>query len=251
MTDIHQWRRMIQSKHARTSTPAHDQEERGSHSDAPSNPDVQHTPRRKSRPRFSTYLSNYLSAAGSKPEPFSIDHFPHSRVSEDVDTHNTECAIDSIYSTLLTEPFKPLPLPLNGAVLRVLEAYRGLVSERSHLRARLAEELQHQHAATEAFREAEGKWTEEERSYKAEIRRLELLAARTRNGVADVVKARQSSVLARNREDSVVSPEMSGGRETVYEFLERSRRDEDVMRRSQRGWSAGLPAVRSACVDHG
>jgi len=191
-----------------------------------------------------------LSAAGTKPDPFSVDHFPHSKTNEDIDRHNPERAIDALYDRLLTEPFKPLPLPLNGAVLRVVEAYRGLETERLHLRSKLAEELEHLHETTEAFREAQGKWHGAERDYKAEIKRLELLVAKGKHGVAEVMKVRQSSVVKRSRRDSIVSPGRREGKETVYEFLERTRHDEETMRRSQRGCSASLLSVRHAFTDH-
>ncbi|KAL2355970.1 hypothetical protein BJ546DRAFT_1121001 [Cryomyces antarcticus] len=242
MTDINQWRRMIQP--ARVKTP----QESDEHGETASN--VPATPRRRSRPKFSMHLSSYRlpTLLTLKPEPFSVDHFPAVDPSTSQGlTHNynpnPEQMIDSVFSRLLVEPFKPLPVEYNGPLLQIIEVWRHLKDDKTRLTSRLSEEVDARHALMLEAEKAERRWAKEREEYKAEVKRLELLIAKGKRGLVDVMKARQNSVLRRTRKRPETQPDMNT--ETVYEFLQRTRREEEVMLKSQRVLVHSRPASPS------
>ncbi|TKA74665.1 hypothetical protein B0A49_05659 [Cryomyces minteri] len=216
MTDINQWRRMIQP--ARVKTPQESDEHSETASNAPA------TPRRRSRPKFSMHLSNYRlpTVLTLKPEPFSVDHFPavDPSLSHGL-THNynpnPEQMIDAVFSRLLAEPFKPLPVEYNGPLLQIIEVWRHLKDDKARLTSRLSEEADARHALTLEAEKAERRWTEEREGYKAEVKRLEMLIAKGKPGLVNVLKARRNSVLRTTRKRPETQPDMNT--ETVYEFL--------------------------------
>lgn len=238
MTDIQQWRRMVQPSRSKTtaiSVPEdHDHE-------AVSNPG---TPRKRPRPRFSSYFSHHGHAGGaSKADIVAPDYFSMSRTTSVSQAEATtfpnpeaDSLVDAVMCRLLADPFKGLDAQQNSSLLRILEGCRELRAEKQHLETKLHNEVESRYAAMIEVQRAEKRWSEEKEEYKAEIKRLELLIAKGKRGIADVIRARQDSVLRRRSRPNEVSEDVPmDQKETIFEFLTRSRRDEELMRQSQRG----------------
>ncbi|KAK4990837.1 hypothetical protein LTR50_002204 [Elasticomyces elasticus] len=212
---------------ARSRTPnlslSSEHDERDMHADTHSNPA---TPRRKSRPKLASYLSQYIPSGGHTktdiPEHDYIGHpklpSSHSFDVESVSNWDPEQLITSIQCTLMADPYKPLSVQCNSSICRILEAYRELVDEKERLQTHLDEEIHRRHVDLAEAQEAEKGWMEERAAYKAEIKRLEVLMAKGKKGLVEVIRARQHSVLKkpnRSEENEITNPPV-----TVYEFLE-------------------------------
>ncbi|OCL06130.1 hypothetical protein AOQ84DRAFT_248761, partial [Glonium stellatum] len=168
----HTWRKRIQP--ARSKTPiVEDSEDR--HSEHGSTSEVT-TPRR--RPKLSKYISSYLAITTPvKPDEFSCNFWD--TLGEPViyePKADSLQVLESISATLISSPHKPLPIQQNSGLLCLLEDYRGLRLKKDKIEELLKQTL-------EGFREAQERWTAEEAGYGAEIKRLELIIARGKQGM--------------------------------------------------------------------
>ncbi|KAJ9647053.1 hypothetical protein H2199_002039 [Coniosporium tulheliwenetii] len=211
MADIHQWRKKVPAR-SRASTPqSYDdldhQNEAGSVGES-------HTPKRRSRPKLSSYIS-YLSGVNvSRPESIykaetsSLDPFAHVKPREEIRAVNIDSMIGSLHAMLMESPLQSLSAQHNSRLFHLFEAYRNLAEEKENLQAKLTEEREHQLEILSNYRDAEKRWEGEEADYKAEIRRLELLVAQGEKGIAGVFRARQDSVLKKrqSRQDKPLQP---------------------------------------------
>jgi cell division septum initiation protein DivIVA len=134
----------------------------------------------------------------------------------------------------MSQPYDALPAGFNGTLLQILEAYRDLSDERDRLERRINEEVESRLAERSATQQAESLWEEERRTYKAEVKRLELVIAKGKRGVADVALVRQDSLI-RRRKQAITPADEDDGKETVFEFLEKTKRFEDPSWSGQRG----------------
>jgi site-specific DNA-adenine methylase len=110
--------------------------------------------------------------------------------------------------------------------LHLLEDYRGLRLEKDKIEELLKQTL-------DGFKEAEERWTTEEAGYRAEIRRLELIIARGKQGMTELTRTREHSVIKRKRTHHKSPSDEK--LETAYEFLSRDQIYQDAMRQGQRG----------------
>lgn len=234
MTDIHQWRRMIQP--TRTRTPAVDTDE----SEGFLSPT---TPRKGLRPKLSSYFSQHAASAGpSKTDlQFGNDLFSTDLPSWSVDdlapNPDAERLIDSVMSRLLANPYKSLDIRFNGVLLEIFECYRNINDARKRLQSDLQQEAGRRSTVERAMHDSAQQWDREKQEYKAEVKRLELLLSEGERGLAEVTLARQDSVLRhgqRHRSETRSDKAL----ETIFEFLERTKRYEDKMWSSQRGETA-------------
>jgi hypothetical protein len=200
------------------------------------------TPKKGLRPKLSSYWTSNGPFGVVKPEPeappddYSIPSFPSWAVEDPFPDPNAEQLIDSIMCRLMTDPYKPLDGRFNGMLLQIFEAYRNVCDERDGGWARLNEEIDARAADKSSMQRMEEDWDCERRAYKAEVKRLELIIAKEKRGVAAVVQARQDSIIRRRKQmDSPDDEDMDDGKETVIQFLEKTRRFEDPAWSSQRG----------------
>jgi cell division septum initiation protein DivIVA len=139
----------------------------------------------------------------------------------------------------MSQPYDALDTRFNGALLQIFEAYRNLLDQRERLERNLAGETDIRLAERSATQRAERAWEEEKQSYKAEVKRLELVIAQGKRGVAEVARVRQDSLIRRKKQVTTPDDE-DDGKETVFEFLEKTKRFEDPAWSGQRGeqvWS--------------
>ena len=83
-----------------------------------------------------------------------------------------------------------------------------------------------------ALHHSSQQWQQERQDYKAEVKRLELLLAKGKRGLAEVTLARQDSILRHGKQRSLSGDDTL---ETIFEFLEKTKRYEDSAWSSQRG----------------
>lgn len=136
----------------------------------------------------------------------------------------------------MSDPYEALDSRFNGALLQIFEAHRHLKDEQALLEKQVSEEADARSVERSAMQHAEAKWEEERQTYKAEVKRLELVIARGKRGVAEVALVRQDSLLHR-RQQMTTPDDEDDGKETVFEFLEKTKRFEDPAWSSQRGKS--------------
>lgn len=199
------------------------------------------TPKKGLRPKLSSYLSQsgpFGTTSKPEPEPVFTEVPMHSFPSwaiEDTFPHpSAEQLIDTILCRLMSQPYDALDTRFNGALLQIFEAYRNLSDQTERLERSLASEMNIRVAERSAAQSAEHAWDEEQQSYKAEVKRLELVIAQGKRGVAEVALVRQDSLIRRKKQ--VITPDdEDDGKETVFEFLEKTRRFEDPAWSGQRG----------------
>lgn len=139
----------------------------------------------------------------------------------------------------MSQPYDALDTRFNGALLQIFEAHRNLSDQRERLERSLVGERDNRLVERSAAQRAEHRWEEEKQSYKAEVKRLELVIAQGKRGVADVALVRQDSLIRRKK--NVIRPEdEDDGKETVFEFLEKTKRFEDPAWSGQRGESGAF-----------
>lgn len=245
MTDISQWRRRLPPLRIPANpNEHHDRESTGDTSRSPV------TPKKKLKPKISSYFSHHqsslhhvksepnfvaigsLSSAQSSPIVEHVFRMPHQPEAEQL--------MESLARRLMTDHARSLQPSDGSSILAIIEAYRHLLDKNVKLQ-QLAhdEKLLKRHAEVELLR-AQQSWTDEREEYKAEVKRLELLISKGSSGVAGVIQSRQNSVLrkrtnATNRTNrttrskvTVEEPvDVDDDKETVFEFLERTRIDND------------------------
>lgn len=91
--------------------------------------------------------------------------------------------------------FDPIPIQYNSAILNVLEDYYDLYMEREE-KDRAIEELKESHLRDiKDFENLIGEWEENEKNYKVEMKKLEVLLSRTEGGLEKVALARTKSTV--------------------------------------------------------
>ncbi|KAI7322995.1 hypothetical protein KC315_g8641 [Hortaea werneckii] len=235
MADIQQWRRKIQTSRART--PAVQE----------TNDDIDGiaipmTPKRGLRPKISSYFTKDPGIAASVrvdaptsllDEKNSSCVLPTWPDDESFPSPDAEGLVDSIMCRLMAQPYACLEPRFNSAILRLLESHRCMNDERQKLQQQLESEVKRGTLLYQRLQAAQKQWSDERQDFKAEIKRLELLLAKGKRGVAEVTLAREDSEL-RRKESVRRSRGIDDGLETIFEFLEKTRRWEDKAYGSQR-----------------
>jgi hypothetical protein len=238
MADIPQWRLRIPPSRSRTPMLEVTEPDQDIRSAVPTRPP---TPKKGLRPKLSSYLTQSGTfGATSKPEPeplFAeppVQSFPSWAIEDTFPNPSAEQLVDTVLCRLMSRPYDALDTRFNGALLQIFEAYRELSDQRDRLQRSLAEEMVLREAERSVTQKAECKWEEEKQTYKAEVKRLELVIAKGKCGVAEVALARQESLIRRRTQE--ISPDDEhDGKETVFEFLEKTKRFEDPAWSGQRG----------------
>lgn len=249
MTEIPQWRLKIPSSRSRTpllEIPEPDQEMRPS-TPRTGTPTLPPTPKRGLRPKLSSYLTQSVpfgSTSKPEPEPSPVPSpgqtFPSWAVEDTFPNPNADQLMDNILRRLMSQPLEGLSSSFNSSLMTIFEAHRHLQDEKTRLERMLAEEMENRHADRVSRQQAECEWEDERKTYKAEVKRLELIVAKGKRGIAEVALARQGSLIRRRKEMSNLDEDedkkdVDDGKETVFEFLEKTKRFEDPAWSSQRG----------------
>ncbi|RMY06896.1 hypothetical protein D0866_14991 [Hortaea werneckii] len=243
MADIQQWRRKIQTSRART--PA--VQETNDDTDGIAIP---MTPKRGLRPKISSYFTKDPGTAASVrvdaptsllDEKNSSCVLPTWPDDESFPSPDAEGLVDSIMCRLMAQLYACLEPRFNSAILRLLESYRCMNDERQKLQQQFESEVKRGTLLYQRLQAAQKQWSDERQDFKAEIKRLELLLAKGKRGIAEVTLAREDSEL-RRKESVRRSRGMDDGLETIFEFLEKTRRWEDKAYGSQRDTAASTLA---------
>jgi len=218
---------------------AHDEQE--DHSDAPGSAPT--TPKKKLRPKLSSYFSHSgQTSLQPKNDALLVNintYGARHATSYAPPTALVACQpeaeqmIDTVMQTLLCAPYKGLDAHHTSAILQVFEAYRHLRDENLLLLAKADSETNRRYAVEAETERAQRVWQTERQGFQAEVKRLEVMIATGKKGLAGVMEARQNSVINRDKERR--AQERDDGKETIFEFLERSRSEERLARETQRG----------------
>ena len=91
------------------------------------------------------------------------------------------------------DSIQPVPIMYNSHILHLLEAYQNS-QEQLAKKLHIIEEIKDAHAQDiQDFESLSAKWEAKEKDYKAEVKRLELMLAKTEGGMESVVMARSKS----------------------------------------------------------
>ena len=175
-------------------------------------------PKRKSRPRLKSYFGGH-SHQSTEPEHFLLDKRPTintaagkssstigtvSEISRDTASPtetlpDVELSITALTSRLLSDPGKGLTLQDTSLVLRIMESYRELTDRIAALKEDLANESEKTKRTAEELQQLETIRAADEKDFRAEVKRLEMIIAEGKRGMADLVKVRLGSIIRRSR----------------------------------------------------
>lgn len=226
MTDINQWRRRI----ARIPLASVDFDDTASNSTTP----------RRVRPKLSSYFSHYMLPNGqSKPDSpgytYLSQPIPDTYNWSDSCQPDPEVLMESVMRKLMANPLQALDVRDNSSLMMIFEADRMLRDENLALTEKLQTETKCRYAAELEAERSEDGWQRGKEQYIAEIRRLELLIAKCqRDGLVEALRARQDSMLKRTHR-SKDAQDFEDNQETLFEFLDRTRAEDEDARKSQRG----------------
>lgn len=182
------------------------------------------------KPKLKRYISDYLVlTAPPKPEEFSeawSQNYPFSFESQTkYNLHSIDLCLQGVRSHVMNNPLKPLGKDHFSGILHVFEDYQKVREEKERLDALLQETL-------EASKTAEASWEMAEGRYQDEIRRLELIIARSTSGMVGLMKARKGTIVGRRRTRKIPSTDRP---ERVDVSLTQGQLDEQIRSRSQKG----------------
>lgn len=153
--------------------------------------------KRHSRPKLFTRASQYF---GKSPSLRFSNSFEFSEIKAErglIHDANVDSIVSSITTTINNQINKPLSVQTHGPILRVFEAFRVLSDEKNDLEVRLAESVSHNNTTLDTLEGERRRWKDDEINYKAEIKRLEVIIANGKTGLAEVALARQTSLIRR------------------------------------------------------
>lgn len=223
MTDIHQWRRMIPPMRTRTPASAADVDD----------PDGITSPRKGLKPKLSMYFGQTLNPTSPtlRPatswRPGTIDPSPPSP--------GADSLVDAVMCQLMAHPYDSLDRQFNGAVLQICEAFRDAGEEKEQLRMEVARRVEEREGLQRDLERSRSLWERERQDYKAEVKRLELILAKGKRGLAEVTLARRESLIRRGRE--TLTSDASDTISPALEPLKEMRGEKEQMQPNRRGLS--------------
>lgn len=234
MTDIQQWRRMIQP--TRTRTPAIEQEEAETFL-SPT------TPRKGLKPKLSSYFSQHANNAGPrKKESLSPRNdgdleWPSWPAEDPYPSPDADVLIDSVMCRVLASPYEGLHPRFNSLLLQIFEGFRTMADEKQRLLIKSEQDSDRISALERVLQKTAQQWSSEKEDHKAEIKRLELLLAKGKRGLAEVTLARQNSVLRQRNGEKRTKARKHDSLDTIFKFMEKNKRVEEKVWSFQRGES--------------
>lgn len=210
-------------------------------------------PRKGLKPKVSSYLTQQSAPSFPSRTNSTItnnayhQHLPSWSTDQTIPDPDVGKLIDSVMSRLLAEPYCGLDSRFNGSLLQIFEAFRHVNDENIQLQSLLEQEINKCSSLERAIHESAKQWSREREEFQAEVRRLELIVAKGERGLAEVTLVRQDSLLRYGQRirDNIKADKTL---ETVFEFLERTRRREDAKWNSQRGKKA-MHAFKNVFAD--
>lgn len=134
------------------------------------------SPRRNSRPKLTRYTSLFSTFKESLEEPDFSEPWSDMSPPSSEPYPDPLQALQSIRSHVINHSARPLPSEHNSGLLRIFEDYGNLREQKEHLQ-NLVQDM------TTDWERAEDEWSELQKGYDAEIRRLDLLIARGATGM--------------------------------------------------------------------
>ena len=246
MGDLHQWRlKMHTSKSWISPILETDEKPRLSESASQTSASM---PRRKQRPRLKSYFGNHVpqpaeweqncldkhtinGAAISSPninENLATSKLalklPKDATTSIVTTksmstttsfaQDIDMSVSSLVSRLISNPGLSLSLQDNSLVLRMIESHRDLSEKAMALENEIAGERKKTEKVQVELQQLEAGRVADEKDFRAEIKRLEMIIAQGKRGMSDLVKTRQGSIIRKSRysrEETVVEGTEKGG----------------------------------------
>ena len=247
MADVYQWRRRIQPTFSNTLLPVGEQDE--------TEPDFTSgfgSTRKKVRPKISSYFSFGPSTTHGKSSLWSTDQRTcvKETISSPYQTWPEGCEpdpdqiMDSMMRTLIAEPYRPLDVKHNSPLLMIFEGFRNLRDENASLVRKLKYEAETRFSSHHELELERQSWQQEREEYQAEVKRLELIISKDKEGVAEVMRARRGSLLRkehRRRTASGANRSNEDSRETLVEFLQRTRIEDEKRQEAARKSQRGMP----------
>lgn len=178
-------------------------------------------------PYFDLGQTSKIASFHEEAAPFQLPAWP---LDELYPEPKAEDQMDSIMCVLMSEPHTRLDVRYNSSLMRIFESYLKLKDEKVELEQKLQESSQAMQSVISKFNMAQKDWEDKKQDYKDEIKRLEVLLAKSsKRGLAEVTLARQDSKL---RRDDLSDEDH---KETIFEFLEKTNRYSGRFYDNQRG----------------
>ena len=199
------------------------------------------TPRKGLKPKFS-YFSQHANGAGpSKKESSSqrndVDDFewPTWPAEDPYPSPDADVLIDSVMCRILGSPYEGLHPRFNGVLLQIFEGFRSLADEKQRLLAKAEQDSDRVSEMEKVMQKSAKQWNGEKQEYKAEIKRLELMLAKGKGGLAEVTLARQDSLLRIHQAERSSKARKHDTLETIFQFMEKNKKHEEKVWNNQRG----------------
>ena len=220
---------------ARTRTPAVDHEE----AEAFLSPT---TPRKGLKPKFSSYFTHNANNAGPSKKESSSPHndaedfeWPSWPAEDPCPSPDADVLIDSVMCRILGSPYDSLHPRFNSLLLQIFEGFRTIADEKQRLLVKSEQDADRITAMERVMQKSAQQWSSEKKEYKDEIKRLELLLAKGKRGLAEVTLARQDSLLRQRQAEKSTKARKHDTLETIFQFMEKNKRVEEKVWSSQRG----------------
>lgn len=159
--------------------------------------------KRHSRPKLFSRASQYFGKTPNLRFSNNFEFVAEAKAERNLE-HDAklEAIISSITTQINNGITKPLSAQTHGPLLRVFEAYRMLVDEKEDLKTKLEEAVSHNNTTLDTLEGERKRWKEDELNYKVEIKKLEVIIASGKIGLAEVALARQTSLVRRGKDRS-------------------------------------------------
>ena len=147
--------------------------------------------------------------------------------------------------TLIAEPYRPLDVKHNSPLLMIFERFRNLRDENASLVRKLKYEFETRFSSHHELELERQRWQQEREEYQAEVKRLELIISKDKEGVAEVMRARRGSLLRKEHRRRTASGANTNddSRETLVEFLQRTRIEDEKRQEAARKSQRGMPIL--------
>lgn len=167
--------------------------------------------KKKPKPKFihraSQYLVGSLKNPSAPPDPFENPQ-------KDLQYADIDRVVENVYEIIARNPGKAVEAHHGNNLLRIFEAYKEIRDERNVLVQKLKEKNLNSDTTLHILESERTKWKEDEEHYKADVKRLEVLMAMGKTGMAEVTLARTQSLIrgtrrrARMKRSEVTVPEL-------------------------------------------
>lgn len=178
---------------------------------------------RHSRPKLTRYISDYWAFGAHEDHELQFSSPWDENEPPKPEPVDSLTVIEAVRAHLRDPTARGIPASHNSGVLRVFEDYRKIREDNDRIQDLLRQTLVD-------WIEADSSWSLKEDRYQAEIRRLELIIAKGSTGMAGLIKARQGTVVRRQRR--TVSTDRA---RATSGYLTPAQLDDEIRSKSQLG----------------